>query len=96
MVYKKIWNLEDYVEVLGIGLFQAVAQLMAQMDLHAIYSNCCCSLQFYTQNRIFQAIFNDEKNGHMIAFFSYKSGNLTLIKKIFQMICFKVKKILEN
>ena len=49
------------LEVLGIGLFQAVAQLMAQMDLHAIYSNCCCSLQFYTQNRIFQASFNEEK-----------------------------------
>ena len=76
MVYKKIWNLEDYVEVLGIGLFQAVAQLMAQMDLHAIYSNCCCSLQFYTQNRIFQAIFNEEKNGHIIAFLSLKCGNL--------------------
>ena len=57
------------LEVLGIGLFQAVAQLMVQMDLHAIYSNCCCSLQFYTQNRIFQASFNEEKkNEHFIAF----------------------------
>ena len=55
------------LEVLGIGLFQAVAQLMAQMDLHAIYSNC--SLQFSTQNHIFQASFI-EKNGHIIAFLS--------------------------
>ena len=60
MVKKKKLGFER-LEVLGIGLFRAVAQLMAQMDLHAIYSNCCCSLQFYTQNRIFQAIFNEEK-----------------------------------
>ena len=56
------------LEVLGIGLFQAVAQLMAQMDLDAIYSNCCCSLQFYTENHIFQATFNEEKNERIIAF----------------------------
>ena len=70
------------LEVLGNGLFQAVAQLMAQMDLHAIYSNCCCSLQFYTQNRIFQAIFNEEKMDISLHFCLIKSGNLPDYKNI--------------